>query len=64
MADGYVLATVKECVAERVERFYDIPKSVTAGKEKNTVTFSVNAQNACVGGVQAVRIVKQSMAKK
>lgn len=63
-ADGYVLAIGKECGAEGAEVFYNIPKSVTAGKARITVTFSVNMQNACVGGVQEVRIVKQSMAKK
>ena len=59
-----MLAIGKECGAEGAEVFYNIPKSVTAGKARITVTFSVNMQNACVGGVQEVRIVKQSMAKK
>lgn len=61
-ADGYVLASGKECGAESVERFYDIPRAITDGKEKITIMFSVNAQNTCVDGVQAVRIVKRSMA--
>lgn len=39
-------------------KFYEIPESVTAGKQKITVRFAANGASCCAGGVTNVRITR------